>query len=184
MGFHIKPMKQTHSPNDPVIHLKDSGYQGAPHIPSDPKTGEVVFVWWASTPQQRQSIHRISIGIPRLRLTDKFVRNALGELKRCYVPTASIHKSTRELRDFARRRVPLQPLPAGYQWWGPFLYMEHPPSLDPEQGFRSIEPEFSEDTGLAHLALETPKSALALRLARKILADRAAADPQALHLAR
>lgn len=165
-------MHNQNSPNDPVIPLHQSGFRGPLYIPTEPKTAEVVFVWWASTPQQRQAKQRISMHMPRLRLTSKLVRSEDGTFRQCYVPTSMFDMSVRQLRDIARERVALPRVPRGYSWHGPYLYAAHERPIEDSSGFRFQEPELSEELSLGHLAVATPKHELALQLARKILSSR------------
>lgn len=168
-------MTQTQS-NEPLVRLRDSGFIGSIHAPSNSQSADVVFAWWASTPTERQAKRTFAITVSRLHVTNKLVRGRDGELHRCIVPLPSLRMPLPQLRDLVviRSRALLPRLGPGYQWHGPYLFVAHDPKLEDLQGLRDEEPDLSEDDGLAHLVAGEARHATALRLARKILARRQA----------
>jgi len=162
--------------HQPVVGLKESGYQSWPCIHTDLWRAPVTFFWWASTPSGRQSrVYWYAFSFYRLMASGKLRKpKDGGELTMVYVPSAHYRTSTLELRNqlLQRQNAELPSLPRGYEWRGPYLYSETPSPQTESDHFSFREPLRSEGIGLAY---EWPKGdglSIAERIATKVLSER------------
>lgn len=151
-----------------------SGFKGWPRVILDRRLAPVTWVWWATTPQGRQSKHLVWFTIERLRASGRLVADEAGAVQHHLVPTSWRDRSLREmLQHLKGREAALLPsLRPGYQWHGPFLFEEIP---CPPHHDHATAGQGGDALSLSHLATAAPKRQLAEQIATLVLSRRSAA---------
>jgi hypothetical protein len=171
-GF-MRFLLNSHTPSEPV-RLSHSGFKGWPRVILDRRLAPVSWVWWATTPQGRQSKHLVWFTIERLRATGRLASGEAGAVQQHLVPTSWRDRSLREMYQHlkAREASLLPTLRPGYQWHGPFLFEEVPCPSHHEHAVTDLR---DDALSLSHLATAAPKLQLAEQIATLVLSRRSTA---------
>jgi len=141
----------------------------------DSRLAPVSWVWWATTPQGRQSKHLMWFTFERLQATGRLATTEAGSVRHRLLPTSWHDRSLREMFEHLKVREDalLPALRPGYEWHGPFLFEEVPCPPHHEAYAESL---CSDALSLSHLAANQPKLKLAEQIAMSVLSRGSAAS--------